>query len=187
MEVDKAKCPNCGKSNPVNYKYCAGCGFELPKSDDRIKEQPVAVELPVKTKKKFPVIIVIIAGAIGFVTMFAIQYFLSHPTYNKVLMQVASELNKSCPIMVDQETRLDNVVALPDKTFQYNYTLINMERQNVDINALEGYLKPVILNSIKTNPDMKPFRDQNTTIAYSYKDRKGVFLFKLLFTPMEYK
>jgi hypothetical protein len=39
-------------------------------------------------------------------------------------MAAANELNKSCLMMVDQDTRLDNAVALPENVFQYNYTLI---------------------------------------------------------------
>ena len=50
------------------------------------------------------------------------------PTFDKQMMKTASEINKSCPIMVDAETRLDNTVALPNKTIQYNYTLVNIEK-----------------------------------------------------------
>ena len=42
------------------------------------------------------------------------------------MMAAASEINKTCPIMVDQYTQLDNALALPDNSFQYNYTLIDI-------------------------------------------------------------
>lgn len=137
-------------------------------------------------KKK---VIGMIVGAAAFlIAYFAVQQvFFKPPTFDKQMMQIASELNKSCPIMVDAETQLDNAVALPDNTFQYNYTLVNMERAKVDISELENYLQPIILNNIKTNPDLKTFRDNDVVMAYNYKDRNGEHLFKLIFKPENYK
>lgn len=111
------------------------------------------------------------------------QLFFKAPTYDEAMMQAASDINKSCPIMVDQETRLDNVVALPGNVFQYNYTLVNMEKAAIDIAALESQLKPILINNVKTNPDVKINRDHKTTMGYTYKDMNGEFLFKIMVTP----
>lgn len=137
-------------------------------------------------KKK---IIGMIVGAAAFlIAYFAVQQVLfKPPTFDKQMIQIASELNKSCPIMVDAETQLDNTVALPDNTFQYNYTLVSMERATLDISELENYLQPIILNNIKTNPDLKTFRDNDVIMAYNYKDKNGEHLFKLTFKPENYK
>jgi len=130
-----------------------------------------------------------IAGiAVGVLVMILIQQFVfKAPSFDKQMMQAASEINKTCPIMVDQETRLDNSIALPDNVFQYNYTLVNMEKNSIDISELEEYLKPIILNTIKTNPDLKSFRDHETTMSYNYKDKNSEHLFKLSFTADQYK
>ncbi len=130
-----------------------------------------------------------IAGAIAFLIAYFViqQAFFKPPAFDKQMMQLASEMNKSCPIMVDAETQLDNAFALPDKTFQYNYTLVNMENESLDITGLENYLEPIILNNIKTNPDLKTFRDNDVIIAYNYKDKNGKHLFKLTFKPENYK
>lgn len=137
-------------------------------------------------KKK---IIGMIVGAAAFlIAYFAVQQVLfKPPTFDKQMMQIASELNKSCPIMVDAETQIDNAVALTDNTFQYNYTLVSMERATLDISELENYLQPIILNNIKTNPDLKTFRDNDVIMAYNYKDKNGEHLFKLTFKPENYK
>ncbi len=137
-------------------------------------------------KKK---VIGMITGATAFlIAYFAVQQvFFKSPTFDKQMMQIASELNKSCPIMVDAETQLDNAVALPDNIFQYNYTLVSMERVTVEISELENYLQPIILNNIKTNPDLKTFRDNDVIMAYNYKDKNGEHLFKLTFKPENYK
>lgn len=36
-------------------------------------------------------------------------------SFAKVMSQSANELNKSCPMMVDKDTRLDNAIAIDDK------------------------------------------------------------------------
>jgi hypothetical protein len=140
-----------------------------------------------KTNKK-KAIGMIVGAAAFLIAYFAVQQvFFKPPTFDKQMMQIASELNKSCPIMVDAETQLDNAVAIPDNTLQYNYTLVSMERATFDISELKNYLQPIILNNIKTNPDLKIFRDNDVTMAYSYKDKNGEHLFKLTFKPENYK
>ncbi len=137
-----------------------------------------------KKKLNIPQLAGIIAG-IGVV--FAVQLiFFKTPSFDRGMMQAASELNKTCPIMVDKETRLDNAVALPDKIFQYNYTLINIEKDNIDIKALEDYLEPILINGVKTSPELKIYRENKITMAYNYKDKNGEFLFKISVTPGKY-
>jgi hypothetical protein len=103
--------------------------------------------------------------------------------YDQFNMKAASELNEYCPIMVDKETRLDNAMALPGNIIQYHYTLVNMEKAKTDISQLDDKLSPTIINIVKTNPDMKIFRDQKATVGYYYKDKNGEFLFEVLVTP----
>src|SRR5665647_51752 len=85
---------------------------------------------------------------VGIVVMVLVQqFFFKSPSFDKQMMQVASELNKTCPIMVDAETRLDNAVALPDKIFTYNYTLINQVKDSLNVEELKNYLTPLVTNS----------------------------------------
>ena len=137
---------------------------------------------PVANNKK--IVGTIIGIVVGFLIAFvAIQFFFKAPTFDNTLMQSASELNKTCPVMVDQETRLDNAIALPNKVFQYNYTLVNIVKDSVDVNSFEEIMKPTILNVVKTNPDLKSFRDNKVTMCYNYNDMNGVFVTKISITP----
>jgi hypothetical protein len=121
---------------------------------------------------------------VGVVVMVLVQqFFLKAPSFDKQMMQVASELNKTCPIMVDAETRLDNTVALPDKVFVYNYTLVNQVKDSVNVEQLKNYMEPIVTNNMKTNPSMKFYRDNKITMSYYYKDKNGVFVFKIDVTP----
>lgn len=103
------------------------------------------------------------------------------------MMQAASELNKTCPVMVDQYTRLDNAVALPDNSVQYNYTLVSTTKSEVNMDTVMKYIKPSIINNVRTNPDLKLYRENNTTMVYSYKDMNGEFVYKLSVTPDMYQ
>src|SRR5260221_1169152 len=111
-----------------------------------------------KTKK----IVGIIVGVVAFVLSYFVvqQFFFKTPSFDKAMMEAASELNKTCPVMVDKETRLDNAVAMPDNIFQYNYTLVNLNKADVNIDTVKKYIEPGIINNVKTNPDLKNYRDK---------------------------
>jgi hypothetical protein len=103
------------------------------------------------------------------------------------MMEAASEINKTCPIMVDKVTRLDNSVALPNNVFQYNYTLVSPIEDYIDNDGLRNHLEPRIVNDVKTNPGMKFIRDRRVTVNYSYKDLTGVNLFTISVKPDQYQ
>lgn len=130
---------------------------------------------------------IIIGLVVGLIVMVLIQQLLfKAPSFDKEMMKAASELNKTCPVMVDRETQLDNAIALPDKVFQYNYKLIHMTKDSVDIMAFENYMKPMLLTAVKTTPELKIYRDNKVTMAYSYKDRNGIFITKILISYTDY-
>lgn len=89
--------------------------------------------------------------------------------------------------MIDAETRLDNAIALPPNTIQYNYTLINMDKATADTVAMKNYVEPSIVNNIRTNPQMEFQREHKTTMNYYYKDRNGQYLFLVSVTPEQYQ
>jgi len=175
-------CDKCGTDNTNNARYCSGCGYELPKKPTEEIQEPVKKK---RDNKK-------LAGAIGVIVSFAAyfivqQMFFKTPSIDKAMMAAASEMNKSCPIMVDAETRLDNTIALPSKGFQYNYTLINVDKESIDTVEIKKYIEPNIINGVRTSPDMKFQRDNKVTMKYYYKDKKGNYLFLITVTPEQYK
>jgi hypothetical protein len=180
------KCKECGNDNTDNLKYCRWCGHELSKP--KIEEIQSIEQKPTK-KANYKNLTGIIGGCIAFaVSYFLIQQILfAPPTLDKAMMKTASEINESCPIMVDTETRLDNTIALPSNIFQYNYTLINREKETVDIAMLKSYLEPNITNFVRTNPAMKFQRDNKITVNYYYKDKNGNYLLTISVTPEQYE
>ena len=130
----------------------------------------------------------IIAAIVGFVVIFLIFqfYFTSTTLIDKQLSKMASEINESCPMMVDAETQMDNTVALPEKTIQYNYTLIKIDKDEIDIDIVRETLRPSILNIIRTDPGMKTLTDIDVTFIYNYRDKNSEHILKFTFTPDEY-
>jgi len=89
--------------------------------------------------------------------------------------------------MIDQYTRLDNAMALPNNSFQYNYTLINIDKSEVNLDTVKKYIEPNIINNVKTNPDLKIYRENKTTMIYNYRDKNGIFVVRIAVTPEMYK
>jgi hypothetical protein len=128
-------------------------------------------------------ITVAIAIAIG---SYVGQSFFSHPSIDQQMQAAANDVNKVCPVMVDQETRLDNAIAGPGKLFTYNYTLINFSIDEIDTDIFSANIRTTMKNNIRTNPEMRVFRDNKITVAYAYKDKAGNFIHKVEIPPDEY-
>lgn len=186
--MEKVNCTSCGMENPTNSKYCSRCGYELPKIKTEIVNEPVQQQVK-KTNEKSKKIVGIVAGVIAFgLTYYGVQQlFLKPPSIDKVMMQAASELNKTCPIMIDPYTRLDNAIAMPDNSFQYNYTMVNVGKSEVNIDTIKKSNEPRIINNVKTDPNLKIYRDNKTTMIYNYLDKNGVFVFKISVTADMYQ
>lgn len=136
--------------------------------------------------QKFSIQAMIGAG-VTIIALALMQYFFSQsPSVDKMMAKTASESNKTCPMMVDQITRMDNAVALPGRIFQYNFTMINMDVASIETEELKKNLEPVIVNTVKTSPELKLFRDKEITIVYYYRDSNGNFMFKISVGPEQY-
>lgn len=183
------KCDTCGSDNAANAKYCSECGYELPKSSSNNEQQGIPLAPGKKKKKSNNKTVGSLVGVLVFfiVAMIVQQLFLETSVYDKAIMQAASELNKTCPVMIDSETRLDNAIALPNKIFQYNYTLVNLDRLDIDTIEVKKNLEPSVTNHIRTNPDMKYYRDNKITMRYYYKDKDGNYAFSISVTPEQYQ
>lgn len=130
----------------------------------------------------------IIGAVVGIAIAVFGKHFFSGSTegINNELITAAEEVNVTCPFMVDEVTRIDNAEALPDNAFQYNYTLVGVTVDSVDVAYFEDFMTPQIINQLRFDPDMKWFRDQGVTMVYSYKDMHGVFLTRLEFNKDQY-
>lgn len=115
------------------------------------------------------------------------QFFISkNPGIESTMKAAAAEINKSCPSMLDEQTRFDNVEVKDGKVFQYNYTLVNLTAADIDLEAAKKELEVNLVNSVKNDAELKIYRDNNTSLKYNYKDKDGKFLFLISVTPDKY-
>ena len=209
------KCNNCGHLNEVKTAYlifCSNCNKKLDnnfsnwqtrnpeKTFDDFKQLICISEADVqktsqKTKSNRPKGLKYwIIFAVAFAIFYAIGQFggekiagiFRKPAFDKAMVEYANEINKTCPMMLDNATRLDNVITLPGNIFQYNYT-IAMVKDSINIDELKKYLEPNIINGVKTQPQMKIIRDNKVTVNYNYKDKSGVYLFTISVKPDQYE
>jgi len=132
----------------------------------------------------------LISGAILFCVLIfmAVQViFFKTTSPDKAVLKFSKELNKTCPTMVDAETRLDKVDALADNSLRFNYTLIYRDKDSLAIGNLKKFMEPAILIKIKTSPALSRYLNKNLTWIYSYNDKNGDFIFKITYNPEQFK
>jgi hypothetical protein len=122
---------------------------------------------------------------ITFISVELIFYRNSSP--DRTVLKFAKDMNKQCPMMIDIETRLDNVNALADNTLHFDYTLIYHVKDSLPVENIKNYMQPMILSKIKTSETLSKFLDKKLTWVYSYRDKNGDFIFKLIYTPEQFK
>jgi len=93
-------------------------------------------------------------------------------TIDAVLIQIASEINKKLPMMVDANTRLDSTVGI-NRTVRYNYTLVKYTAEELDATALEQAMRPKLINNVCTTKEMEFFVKNNITVSYAYFGKNG--------------
>ena len=136
-------------------------------------------------RKKLIIFGAIVLCAVLFVAVKVV--FFKPSTPDREVLKFVKEMNKQCPTMVDQETRLDKVNALADNSLQFDYTLIFRHKDSLAIGNLKHFMEPVILNKIKTSPTLSKYLNKDLTWIYSYNDRNGDFIFKIIYTPEQFK
>jgi hypothetical protein len=92
---------------------------------------------------------------------------------NSELVAMTNVLNKDLPIMLDKETRIDNVGSIGDGVI-YRYTLVNHRAEEVDVDKLLAELRPLLINRTCTDERMlRVLLKRSTTVLYSYSGDDG--------------
>lgn len=179
-------CTNCQAENESSSKYCNICGFQLPVVAIPEVEEVIDKGKMTKDKRKFD-LKTFLGFIVGFIVMFFVAQSLFKPSIDTKLADFADEFNKTCPMTVDEYTTLKNVVALPNKTIQYNYVLVGINKADVQLDTIQKYFFPTVLENVKTNPGMQLFRENEVTLNYYYSDQNGVFVTQYVIKPDMYQ
>ncbi len=116
-------------------------------------------------------------AAIG---LFVYRFFNSQetPELSTVLIQVASDINKNVPMMLDSETQLDNAMVVSGK-LRYNKTLVNYSAEELGESGIllsEDDLVDWITketNRICTTKETQFFVENNIPLEHAYHGKNG--------------
>lgn len=132
----------------------------------------------------------VIGTIVGMIT-FALSYYGVQQLFKKDLVtelkEAAAELNEQSPIQIDQFTRLDSASTIGNTNLIYYYTLVEIEKSEVNLDTVNKYIRPGIIENVKNNPDLKMYRDNDITMDYKYFDKKGEFTLEISVTPELYQ
>lgn len=107
------------------------------------------------------------------------------PTFDEELDRIAGEFNAACPMMVDNETRLDSTTALAGG-FQYYYTMVNLGVEEIDTAAFRKFMQPVLTEGAKTNAALEYFRAHKVPLTYHYHDKQGAAVQTIFLQPGDF-
>ncbi|WP_348822420.1 hypothetical protein [Flavobacterium aestuarii] len=122
-----------------------------------------------------------------FVLIFLIQHFyIRNKMIGDEISPLVNHYNSACPMMISDDIRMESINSLPENTVQYDFTLVRVIKENIDVNALKKSVEKEILTASKTNPSLEAFRSNSTTVVYVYRDNNQKLLFKVVLTPEQY-
>lgn len=137
--------------------------------------------------KKKRLIVLIISGIIALSASLILYFSPKDPNLNIEITELVAKYNENCPLLIQPGIRLDSV-SLPQKqVVQYNLTLVNVEKQTAEIETIKENIAQSLISTAKSNPGLRTFRKNSFTLIYSYKDKKGIYLFEVTITPDQYK
>ena len=113
--------------------------------------------------------------------------FYFKPLFEKKLLVLnAKEYNKKCPVTYSDGVRVDSVTVQSDSKFEYHSTLINVEKENFNLDSFINVTEKRIVGDLKKDSSVQPMRDNNITLGYTYRDRNGKLLYEISVTPEMY-
>ena len=101
------------------------------------------------------------------------------------LQKTAYEINQKCPIMTDDQTRLDSVTQKDNFMLTYHLTLPKVSNKNYDIAKFKASMQEKLCNDYltTTDPSYQSMRKSNIALAYDYKDKDGGFMAYFICEP----
>jgi len=129
------------------------------------------------------IVAIVVAGIVGKVFKTSTPGG-SNAKIDRLLMKASNTLNKNLPIMVDRETRLDSTIGL-NRTFQFNYTLVNISADQITAEKIEKHLRRKIVRKFCSSKKMKPFIKHNVSLSYTYFGKHGTEITTIEVTPSE--
>lgn len=105
---------------------------------------------------------------------------------NYSLRERAEIMNRDCPFVIDENTRLDSVTLPKKGVLQNNFTLLQDHLDDIDVEAFQNIFKPEITTQLKALPEAEDLRKTKATLVYRYYDRDHSFVTDIVILPGEF-
>lgn len=141
---------------------------------------------------KFPGVKIILwigAGVIlGYLVWWVLPGFFQQkedPRSQEYLSRIAAEINRSVPVMIDQETELMPVAGAPGMLI-YNYRLVSYSVTNLDHQKFAAGAKQRITQNACGRPETRDeFLKKGVTLRYAYFDKDKQHIATVDVTPAD--
>jgi len=122
--------------------------------------------------KKFLIALLAIVALAGLGRIYYMKAALASRYSLRDLQDIAAEANKSLPVMVDPQTRLDTVVA-SEHLLEKRYTLVSAQTSNALSDELTTKLFPVLKAQSCQSKQSMNFYQSGIGEAFTYSDMNG--------------
>lgn len=92
---------------------------------------------------------------------------------DETLANVSSHLNRSAPMMVDADTRLDRVTSEPGRNLSYHYTLTSVQSKAFKRAEFQKLIRDPLQAKLCESPEMRGFLVRGVTVSYNYLGSDG--------------
>lgn len=128
------------------------------------------------------------AQAVGFGNLFSSM--LGRPgsedmNVDETLVRMSDKMNRTMPVAVDADTRLDKVSAEPGQQIAYHYTMLNVRSKDINTTNFYKSFRPTLQKRVCGSDELKMFFRNRITVAYAYRGKDGEDIGKLAFSPKD--
>ena len=88
----------------------------------------------------------------------------------EAMIASVNEINKSCPMFVDEQTRLDYSEIDENGFFHYIYTFPTISKSDIDISSFYIKQRDLLNEQYYTNSDLTMFKENKVILKYTYFD-----------------
>jgi len=127
-----------------------------------------------------------LAALIGFAIPICAWYFFITMNQAESLIREmdrsAATINRQCPRMIDQMTRMDRVISGPGLQFTYNYTATTLTSSDVDVSKIREALYSSLVTNIRKETEMMKLAEKGVVFHYNWFGKDGIIISRLTFT-----
>ena len=111
------------------------------------------------------------------ITIPVISYGQTSDDVNTLLQEISNEINKSCPMVIDQYTTLTSTYGGMGRVI-YRFTIDRNLFTDYEISKSEWLelQTQIMTNTFCTDPSMKTYRDLDIDVTWKYADSYGISL-----------